>query len=88
MGGKTRSDNNKPWGTHRTGEIPPAQLEPRDPCGVELPWKKKNSQKKPTKSEGIHTQEETQQQPGTSTSFLCVEHETGTAQVLLCAQPG
>lgn len=47
-----RSDNNKPWGTHRTVEIPPAQLEPRDPWGgIAL---------EPTKSKGIHTQEETQ----------------------------
>lgn len=33
-----RSDNNKPWGTHRTVKIPPAQLEPRDPRRVELLW--------------------------------------------------
>lgn len=47
VGGKMRSDNNKPWGTHSTVEIPPAQLEPR---GVELLWKKKKSQKKPSQN--------------------------------------
>lgn len=36
VGGKMRSDNNKPWGTHRTMEIPPTQLEPRDPSRVKL----------------------------------------------------
>lgn len=36
VGGKMRSDNNKPWGTHRTVKIPPTQLEPCDPHGVKL----------------------------------------------------
>lgn len=48
-----RSDNNKPWGTHRTVEIPPAQLEPRDPRGVELLWKRKKRKKKKKKAHKI-----------------------------------